>query len=340
MPANAGNKRHKSQKTEPSNTRRAQKLLDLFPPITPYSSGFLAVDQTHNLYWEQSGNPDGVPIVLLHGGPGAGASPMHRRFFDPDHYRIIIFDQRGAGRSHPLGELKDNSTQNLVNDIEKLRTHLKIDKWHVFGGSWGSTLALLYACAYPKKCISLILRAIFLGTQKEINWFLYGMNTIFPEAWEQFAGLFPENEQDNLLDLFYERLTSKNVNEVIEAAIRWALYEGACASLMPNYDTITTEEQKQHAISLARIEAHYFKHEVIPSNDSLMNKIDLIRHIPTIIVQGRYDVICPIVTANKLHQAWPEADYVVVPDGGHSALDPAIRSRLIEATETFKSLLV
>jgi len=321
------------------NVRR-QTLLDLFPNITPYSSGFLSVDEIHNLYWEQSGNPDGVPVVLLHGGPGAGATPAHRRFFDPDHYRIIIFDQRGCGRSSPLGCLKNNTTKHLVEDIETLRKHLGIERWHVFGGSWGSTLAMHYATEYPQRCVSLALRGIFLCEQEEIDWFLYGIKTIFPEAWEQFAGILSEDERNDILKSYYKRLTSEDADTPLEAAIRWSLYEGACSSLLPNYETITTDEQKQHALALARIEAHYFLHQCIAPKNSLMNKIDAMRNIPTVIVQGRYDIVCPIQTAYKLHQAWPEADYNVVADGGHSALDPGIRSRLIEATEHFKSIKI
>lgn len=312
--------------------------MDLFPPITPYSSGFLAADELHNLYWEQSGNPDGIPVVLLHGGPGAGATPTHRRFFDPDHYRIIIFDQRGCGRSHPLGCLEKNTTQNLIEDIERLRKHLNISRWHVFGGSWGSTLGMLYAARYPERCISMILRGIFLCEAAEIDWFLYGMRKIFPEAWEQFTNFLTPWEQKNILATYYTRLTGSDMEAKMEAAIRWSLYEGACSSLMPNYETITTEDQKQQALAMARIEAHYFLHEVIPLKESLLTQIDKLRTIPTIIVQGRYDMICPIDVAYRLHQAWPEADYVVVADAGHSALDPPLRSRLIEATENFKSL--
>jgi len=313
-------------------------LLDLFPAITPYSSGFLAPDHTHNLYWEQSGNPDGVPIVLLHGGPGAGATPTHRRFFDPDYYRIIIFDQRGCGRSHPLGTLENNTTAHLVEDIERLRKHLNIERWHIFGGSWGSTLALSYAIEHAERCISMILRGIFLCESEEIEWFLHGMKQCFPEAWEQFAGFLPEDEQDTLLDSYYRRLTCDDQDLQIQAAIRWSLYEGACASLLPNYETITTDEQKQHALALARIEAHYFKNEVIATDSSLLKSVDRFRAIPSTIIQGRYDMVCPIVTAHKLHQHWPEADYVVVPDAGHSALDPPLRSRLIEATEHAKTI--
>ena len=315
-------------------------LMDLFPPITPYSSGFLSVDPTHNLYWEQSGNPDGVPILLLHGGPGAGATPTHRRFFDPDFYRIIIFDQRGSGRSHPLGSLENNTTDHLIEDIETLRKHLNVEKWHLFGGSWGSTLALAYAIQHPKCCISMILRGIFLCEADEIEWFLYGMQKVFPEAWEQFAGVIPDNEQDRLLDAYYDRLTEGDEDIQTEAAIRWSLYEGACSSLLPNYETITTAEQKTHALALARIEAHYFKHEVRPPENSLLNHIDTIRSIPAVIIQGRYDAICPIQTAHRLHQAWPEADYIVVPDAGHSALDPTLRSRLIEACEHAKTIRI
>lgn len=324
------------KKSNASNGR--MPLLDLFPPLRSYSSGFLSVDDTHNLYWEQSGNPQGVPILLLHGGPGAGATPVHRRFFDPDHYRIIIFDQRGAGRSSPLGSIENNTRENLIEDIEKLRAHLNVERWHIFGGSWGATLGLSYASRYPKHVISMILRGIFLCEADEVEWFLYGMRKVFPEAWEQFASLIPEDRQDDLLAAYYERLTSDDINVQTEAAIRWSLYEGACASLFPNYETITTQEQKDQARALARIEAHYFVNEVISAKDSLLKHVDTLRAIPAVIVQGRYDVICPIQTANTLHQVWPEADYVVVPDAGHSSLDPALRSRLIEATENAKTL--
>lgn len=318
---------------------RRAPLLDLFPPTTPYSSGFIGVDETHNLYWEQSGNPDGIPIVLLHGGPGAGATPIHRRFFDPDFYRIVIFDQRGAGRSHPIGCIENNTTELLVEDLEKLRTHLNIEKWHIFGGSWGSTLALTYAIKHKNRCLSMILRGIFLCEKSEIDWFLYGMKTVFPEAWEQFAGFIPTSEQDDLLGAYYKRLTNDNDEETqIAAAVHWSLYEGACSSLIPNYETITTHEQKQRALALAKIEAHYFKFEVFSKEKSILNHIESLRSIPTTIIQGRYDIICPIKTANTLHQLWPEADYIVVPDAGHSALDAPLRSRLIEATENAKQL--
>jgi proline iminopeptidase len=321
----------------PAYARRTP-LLDLFPPITPYSSGFLEVGEPHNIYWEQSGNPEGVPILLLHGGPGAGATPTHRRFFDPDYYRIIIFDQRGAGRSHPLGSLENNTAIHLREDIEALRTHLRIERWHIFGGSWGSTLALFYASKHPQRCFSLILRGVFLCEQPEIEWFLYGMRTIFPEAWEQFINILKPEERENILDAYYARLTGDNPEVQLEAAIRWSLYEGACSSLLPNFETICMPEQKAHATALARIEAHYFKTQAFTPETSILNAMDILRKIPAAIIQGRYDMICPITTAHKIHLLWPEADYVVVPDAGHSALDPTVRSRLIEATENAKTI--
>ena len=313
-------------------------LLDLFPKITPYSTGYLDVDEQHQIYWEQSGNPDGVPILFLHGGPGGGATETHRRFFDPDYYRIIIFDQRGAGRSAPIGCLENNTPDLLVQDIEKLRTHLSIESWHIFGGSWGSTLALLYASRAPERCISLILRGIFLMESEEIDWFLYGMRTLFPEVWEEFAGHVPSNERNNLLNVYYDMLTDGDEATRMDAAIQWTLYESACSSLIPNFETITTEDQKNHAYALARIECHYFRNYAFSEATSLLSQIKIFRPIPAVIIQGRYDAVCPIQTAYKLHQLWPEADYIVVPDGGHSALDPAIRSRLIEATENAKTI--
>ena len=277
-------------------------------------------------------------MVFLHGGPGGGARPKDRCFFDPAHYRIVIFDQRGAGRSQPHGSLENNTLAHLVHDIETLRARLNIERWHVFGRSWGSTLALAYAQAHPRHCISLILGGIFLLEQAEVDWFMHGMKAIFPEAWEQFAAPIPEDEQDNLLEAYYKRLMGRDLARAMEAAIAWGLYESACASLLPNYETITTDEQKAAALAVARIEAHYFRNEVIPPERSLLNGIGRIRAIPSIIIQSRYDVVTPIQTAYKLHQLWPEADYVVVPDAGHSALDPPNRARLIEATENAKTI--
>jgi len=327
---------HPQTSISPVKNKKSSPNMELFPYIEPYSRGFLDVDDEHSLYWEQSGNPDGIPVILLHGGPGAGATPTHRRFFDPDHYRIIIFDQRGAGRSHPLGSINNNTIDHITSDIEALRYHLNVNKWHIFGGSWGSTLAINYAIKHSSSCLSLTMRGIFLMEQEEIDWFLYGMKMIFPEAWEQFASI--SDNTNDLLETYYNILNSDDKNKKIDAAIAWTLYEGACSSLMPNYETITTEEQKNHALALARIESHYFRNNVISKDDSLLNGIEKIRAIPTTIIQSRYDVISPIFTAHRLHNVWPEADYIVVPDGGHSALDPSVRSRLIEAMENAKNI--
>lgn len=312
--------------------------MPLFPPITPYSSGFLAVDSVHTLYWEQSGNPDGVPVVLLHGGPGAGASPVHRCFFDPKFYRIIIFDQRGAGRSTPLGELRNNTRMLLVDDMEKLREHLRVEQWHVFGGSWGSTLALSYAISHPSRCISLILRGIFLLEQNEVDWFMHGMKKTYPEAFDEFIAPLTEKERKNILPSYYKRLCSNDSKIQREAGMAWAGFEGKCARLIPLISKTITEEEIQYNLAVSRLECHYFIHEVIAPKKSLLLSIDKIRHIPSVIIHGRYDVICPLETAHKLHKAWPEADYVIVPDGGHSAMDPAVTERLLQATERAKTI--
>lgn len=317
---------------------RNPPLFDLFPPLSPYSSGFISVDDIHTLYWEQSGNPDGVPVLFLHGGPGGGASPRARQFFDPDHYRIIVFDQRGAGRSTPLGNVENNTLPHLLADIEQLRLHLNIERWHLFGGSWGSTLAIAYAEEHPQRCISMMLYGIFLLEQSEIDWFLYGIRSIFPEAWEQFSAVVGDESRYDLLEGYYQLLTTGPMEKRIDTAINWTLYESACVSLLPNFETLTTEEQKHQAYAMASIEIHYFRNNIIPVDQSLLNKIDRLRSIPATIIHGRYDVMCPIVTAHRLHQLWPEADYVIVPDAGHSSHEPGIRSRLIEATEHAKTL--
>lgn len=309
----------------------------LYPDIRPYSTGYLSVDDTHTLYWEQSGNPDGVPVVFLHGGPGAGASPDHRRFFDPEFYRIVIFDQRGSGRSTPLGEIKDNAPDHLVADIEKLRVHLRIENWHVFGGSWGSTLALLYAAAHADRCIGLILRGIFLLTKPETDWFMTGIREVFPEVWDRFAHPIPETERDDLFEAYWKRIHGDDPAAQMDAALHWVSYESSCSSLYPRHATITDDQRKQ-ALAMARMETHYFRHHLFAQSDSLLEKVDRFRHVPAVIVQGRYDMITPIRTAYALHKKWPEADYVVVPDGGHSAMDPAIRDRLIMATDNARSI--
>ncbi|WP_044561590.1 prolyl aminopeptidase [Azospirillum sp. B4] len=311
---------------------------DLFPPLEPYRTGTLAVSGLHSIYWEEAGNPNGAPVVFLHGGPGAGASPTHRRFFDPRHYRIVILDQRGAGRSAPLGEIRENSIPELISDLEQLRSMLEIDRWLVFGGSWGSTLALAYAQAHPERVKGLVLRGIFLMRQQEIDWFLYDMRTFFPEAWSTFVAHIPVNERGDLLEAYYRRLTSADPQTRMAAARVWSVYEGACSTLLPSPELVSASGEDNHALGLARMEAHYFRNNKLTPEAALLDNVDRIRHIPAIIVQGRYDVVCPIRTADELHRAWPEADYIVVPDAGHSAMEPGIRSALVQATERFKTL--
>ena len=314
------------------------RSLDLFPPIEPYGTGRLERDAPHVLYWEQCGTPDGQPVVFLHGGPGAGATAEHRRFFDPDHYRIVVFDQRGAGRSTPLGELSNNTTPHVIADIEALRQLLGIERWLVFGGSWGSTLALAYAQAHPERVTGLVLRGIFLCRRSEIDWFLNGMRWLFPEVWRKFADGVPENERGDLLGAYHRRLTDPDPAVHLPAARAWSTYEGACSTLLPSPETVAAFGADTMALGLARIEAHYFVNDIFLEEGALLRDVDRIRRIPGVIVQGRYDVVCPIATADDLHRAWPEADYVVVPDAGHSAMEPGIRRALVGATQRFKGL--
>lgn len=309
---------------------------ELYPEVEPYRSGMLALDGRHRMYWEQSGNPAGVPVLFLHGGPGAGAAPAHRRFFDPSHYRIVIFDQRGAGRSLPLGEIDENTTPHLIADIENLRAHLGIERWLVFGGSWGSTLAIAYAEAHPERCTGLILRGIFLCRPSEIDWFLYGLKNLFPEAWHAFAGAIPEAERGDLLAAYYRRLIDPDPEVHMPAARAWSVYEGSCSTLLPSPETVAYFAGDVVALGLARIEAHYFSHGIFLPENALLQCIERLRGIPGVIVQGRYDAVCPIVSADDVHRRWPEAEYIIVPDAGHSAWEPGICAALVRATERFK----
>jgi proline iminopeptidase len=315
----------------------ATDLLPLFPPLEPYDSGMLDLDPPHRMYYEQAGNPRGVPVVFLHGGPGAGASAVHRQFFDPRFYRVVVFDQRGAGRSLPLGALENNTTPHLVADMETLRKKLGIDRWLVFGGSWGSTLALAYGEYHPDRCLGLILRGIFLCRQSEIDWFLYGLRHIFPEAWRTFSGYIPEAERGDLLGAYYKRLTHQDPAVHMPAARCWSVYEGSCSTLLPNPALVADFASDRVALGLARIEAHYFMNDIFLPEDFLMKNVDKLKRIPGVIVQGRYDIVCPAMSADDLNRAWPEAEYHIVPDAGHSAFEPGIRSRLVAATEGFKT---
>ena len=311
---------------------------ELYPKIEPSETGMLPVDGAHSLYWEVSGSAAGVPVVFLHGGPGAGTTVAHRRFYDPAHYRIVLFDQRGAGRSTPHGELAENTTAHLVADLERLRRHLEIARWIVFGGSWGSTLALAYAQAYPAHCLGLILRGVFLCGEQEISWFLYGMRRIFPDAWAAFARGVPKSERGDLLAAYHRRLTDPDPAVHLPAARAWSAYEGACSTLLPSPEATASFRTDATALGLARIEAHYFKNKVFLKEGALLAGVARIRHLPCIIVQGRYDIICPVVTADRLARAWPEAEFVIVADAGHSAMEPGICGALVAATERFKHL--
>jgi proline iminopeptidase len=314
-----------------------QDEATLYPPIEPYDTGMLAVDPLHRMHYEQSGNPQGVPVVFLHGGPGAGSSPVHRQFFDPAFYRIVVFDQRGAGRSTPLGCLERNTTPHLIGDLETLRKHLGIDRWIVFGGSWGSTLALAYAEHHPERCRGLVLRGIFLCRPAEIDWFLYGLRAIFPEPWRAFAQYIPEAERGDLLAAYYQRLTDPDPAIHLPAARSWSVYEGSCSTLLPNPALVADFAADRVALGLARIEAHYFVNGIFLPPDFLLREVRRVAGIPGVIVQGRYDIVCPTISADDLHHAWPEAEYVVVPDAGHSAFEPGIRARLVAAMEGFKT---
>ena len=313
-----------------------EPFLPLYPPIEPYAAGMLDLDAPHRMYHEQSGNPKGVPVVFLHGGPGAGSSAVHRQFFDPAHYRIVILDQRGAGRSMPLGCLDQNTTPKLIDDLERLRKHLGIERWMVFGGSWGSTLALAYAEHHPERCLALVLRGIFLCRPGEIDWFLYGLRQVFPEIWRTFANFIPQDERGDLLAAYYQRLTHPDPSVHLPAARTWSVYEGSCSTLLPNPALVADFASDRVALGLARIEAHYFRNEIFLPRDFLLANVARLKSIPGVIVQGRYDIVCPTVSADDLHQAWPEASYNVIADAGHSAFEPGIRSQLLATMEDLK----
>jgi len=310
----------------------------LYPEIEPYDSGTLAVSPLHTLYYEQCGNPRGKPVVFLHGGPGAGCNPKTRRFFDPAHYRIVQFDQRGCGRSTPHAELTDNTTWHLVADIERLREHLHIERWQVFGGSWGSTLALAYAQAHPQRVTELVLRGIFLLRRWELEWFYQkGCDAIYPDAWEPYIEHIPRGERGDLIGAYYRRLTSADAAVRLAAAKAWSTWEGGTSYLLQNPDYIASTGADEFALQFARIECHYFVHGgFFECDDQLLRDAHKLKHIPAVIVQGRYDVVCPLRSAWDLHRAWPEAELRIVADAGHSALEPGNTHELVEATDRFR----
>jgi proline iminopeptidase len=309
---------------------------DLFPDIAPYETGFLPLSSGHVMYWEQVGNPRGQPVLFLHGGPGAGAGAVHRRFFDPQHWRVIIFDQRGAGRSRPLGELRDNTTQHLVRDIEVLRQFLGIEDWLLFGGSWGSTLALAYAQEHPNRVLGCVLRGVFLGRRDEVVWFLEGLRRVFPDAWAAFSEHLPPEERGDLLGAYLRRLCDPDPAVHLPAARAWSQYEGSCSTLLPSPETVASFAQDRTALGLARIEAHYFAHDLFLPPEGLLGRMDRLAGIQAEIVQGRYDMVCPATSAFELAAAWPSARLTVIPDAGHSALEPGLRTALVSAVERFR----
>jgi proline iminopeptidase len=312
----------------------------LYPDIEAHRTGRLKVSPVHELYYEESGNPNGKPVVFLHGGPGGGTEAKHRRYFDPAVYRIVLFDQRGCGRSTPFASLEDNTTWHLVSDIEMLRTHLGIEKWQVFGGSWGSTLALAYAETHPQRVSELVLRGIFLLRREEIQWFYQqGASWLYPDAFEEYIGHIPPAEQGDLLHAYYKRLTSTDPAVQSAAAKVWSVWEGRTSCLIPNAELIARTAGDEFALAFARIESHYFVNDGwLTGGRELLAKanVDKIRKIPGVIVQGRYDVVCPAKSAWDLHRAWPEADLHIVPDAGHAASEVGIVHELVAATDRFR----
>jgi len=329
----------RSPRTASSRARALPKLRDLYPAVEPYQRGRLQVSPLHSMYFEQSGNRAGKPVIFLHGGPGGGTDPKMRRFFDPKRYRIILFDQRGCGQSTPHASLVDNTTWHLVDDIEALRVHLEIERWQVFGGSWGSTLALAYAQAHPKRVTELVLRGIFMLRRWEIEWFYQnpgGAGALFPDLWEEYVAPIPEAERSDMVGAYYRRLTSRNRKTLMRAARAWSIWEGATSFLRVNPGYLEQFKDAAVAAAFARIECHYFINRGFMRSDAqLLEDVRRIRRIPAVIVQGRYDVICPIRSAWDLHRAWPEADLRIVPDAGHSAFETGMVHELIAATDRF-----
>ena len=312
-------------------------LRTLYPEIEPFQTGRLKVSDVHEIYFEQSGNPEGKPAIFVHGGPGGGSNPAHRRYHDPSKYRIIVFDQRGCGQSTPYASLQDNTTWHLVSDMEAIREHLGIEKWQVFGGSWGSTLGLAYAQTHPHRVTELVLRGIFMLRRSELIWFYqHGASHIFPDAWDSYLEAIPEVEHGDLRSAYYRRLTSDDEAVRNAAARAWSVWEGSTSYLVQNPDHIAHAGEDDFAVAFARIECHFFVNGGFFEVDGqILRDIDRIRHIPGVIVQGRYDVVCPMRSAWDLHKAWPESELHVVANAGHSANEVGIVDQLVRATDRF-----
>lgn len=316
------------------NGSAANKLmLILYPDIKPFQTLNLKVDDTHTLYMEQCGNPDGIPVLFVHGGPGAGCSKVDRRFFDPAKYHIILFDQRGCGRSTPHANLSDNTTQHLLQDIEFLREHLQLERWLLFGGSWGSTLSLLYAEAHPERVLGLILRGVFLCRQQDLAWFYQeGASQIFPDYWEDFQSPIPHAEREDMIKAYYSRLTGSNELAKMGAAKAWSVWEAHCATLRPNHELVDNFADPHKALALARIESHYFMNKAFIEEDQILRDAGKLEGIPGIIVHGRYDMICPLSNAHALHRRWHNSELHIIRDAGHSSREPSITDGLVRAT--------
>ena len=311
----------------------------IYPEIEPYAQGLLEVTGGHRIYYEECGNPAGQPVLFLHGGPGSGCNPGHRRFFDPRHYRIILFDQRGCGRSLPFAELRENTTAALIADIERLRTTLKIERWLLFGGSWGSTLALAYAEEHPHAVNGLILRGIFLGSRSELDWYCYGLKNFAPEAWSRFSGFVPEERRDDMPGYYYHAMHQPDARLALAAARAWNAYESELMMLGELQQETKPSLIDEEMLGRARVQTHYFYNHCFLAEDQLLQGLAKIRQLPASIVHGRFDMVCPVATAYTLHSAWPEAQFTVVEHAGHSASNPALAAALVAATERFKSIL-
>ncbi len=338
-PSIAKPRARKGAATPAASAAAAAAAAALYPAIRPYRKGRLRVSPLHELYYEESGSPGGKPVVFLHGGPGGGTDPAMRRFFDPERYRIVLFDQRGCGASSPHAELRENTTWHLVGDIEALRAHLGVERWMVFGGSWGSTLALAYAQRHPERVTELVLRGIFLLRRSELEWFYQnpeGAASIYPDLWEQYVEPIPSAERGDMMLAYYRRLTGADAAVRAGAARCWATWEGATSFLRTNTRYVAKFDDPDYAAAFARIEAHYFVNRgFLDADDQLLRDVDRIRHIPAVMVQGRYDMVCPMRSAWHLHRAWPEAQLRVVADAGHSAFEAGITRELVAATDRF-----